>query len=118
MMVRTDSLCRGGLPVSGLEWTMPYTQRGQLRRTFSLIGIPAAIAEPVHDGERWLVRLTYSSQATEERVCAITSSKAVYIPVDLQRALGRDAELNPAGGATFALLERVGPNARPTSVRL
>jgi hypothetical protein len=30
----------------------------------------------------------------------------------LQRVLGRDAEQNPAGGVTFVLLERVGPNVR------
>jgi hypothetical protein len=112
-MAQTDNLHAGSsLPASSLAWTMPYTQRGQLRSTFSLIGIPAAIAGPVRDGERWLVRLTFSSGAAKERVCPITSSKAVYIPVDLQRALGRDAEQNPAGGVTFALLERAGPNSR------
>jgi hypothetical protein len=96
--------------MSGPKWTMPYVQRGQVRRTFSLVSVPAAIAEPVRDGERWLVRVTFSSGAAEERTCPITSSKAVYIPADLQRALGRDAEQNPAGGVTFVLLERVGPN--------
>jgi hypothetical protein len=96
---------------------MSYTQRGQPRRTFSLIAIPTAVAEPVRDGERWLVRFTFSSGAAKERICPITSSKAVYVPVDLQRALGRDAEQNPAGGVTFALLERVGPNASPMSAR-
>jgi hypothetical protein len=40
-------------------------------------------------------------------VCAITSGKEVYMPIEWQRDLADDAHQNPTAGATFVLLERV-----------
>jgi hypothetical protein len=103
--------------MSGPTWVTPYTRRGRLRRNFSLFTIPVDLVRGVSDGERWLVRLTLSSGATGERVCAVTSGHEVSMPAEWQRDLENDVRQSPNGGATFALLERVSPGLLPTSGR-